>query len=155
MGTEFPKSHFITFKPAIFIHTILCLTLCDVRDVCRHSIDLYSLLLLSCIQCTEEGGGCKWLFPAVPTALRQAVSALLHPAAELSSGNALCSAGAAEGAPEPPLHQRGRQLLQVPEVEPNSGPRHYKHLVLKGPLRCKPQIVCRTLSNFSYPQKFR
>lgn len=81
----------------------------------RHSIDLSPLPWLSCIQCTEEGGGCKPLSPAVLTALRQAVTALLHPAAELSSGSV--PFGGLREEPQSPT----RAGLAGPEREPSPG----------------------------------
>lgn len=127
----------------------------DVQDVCRHSVDLYSLPWLSCVQCTVEGGGCKWPFPAVPTTLGQAVSAWLHPAAELSSGNILC--GGLREEPHSPCHSRLRATAWAGSdhwcQKWFCGAQFWSHLVLTGPLRYKLQIVCRPSSNFSYPQK--
>lgn len=71
------------------------------------------------------GGGCKLPFPAVPTALRQAVTALLHPAVELPSGNVLRrGCGRSLRAPLQPAAYRAPHG-QGPEREPSPG--HINH----------------------------
>lgn len=89
---------------------MLCYNITDVQDACRRRVDLYSPTRFGCIQCTAESGGCKYPFPAVPTTLKQAVTALLHPAAELSPGNIHCRG----------LRKEPAQLLATPGCFPYS-----------------------------------